>query len=181
MYLSGTPENMLHKHDVDAVAEKCSANRVLSMVINGAVSYGEDNKTLSMVRGSIACAVADVLESLGYRCEIYCAFGLDRCKTPVNPGRHDIYCKIKEPGEALDLERISFAMCHSSMFRRIAFAVMENIGIDGSCYHGYPHEVEDKGDIYFGELHLGRMSGIEEWVEKALEILKKAGVELQEA
>ena len=71
--------------------------------------------------GAGLVGIIDALEAADFRVEVNLAFSFEA------DGEKALFTvKVKDAGEALDLERMSFCLCHASMFRRIGFGLMES-------------------------------------------------------
>lgn len=123
-YLAGEPENMMDYR----LEEVPAFGRVASVVVNGCVSGGVDEKHLREIAVMLA-ALVDSIENTGIRCEMVIRY------------RHGMVCEggikdcelehwIKKASQPLDLPKVA-AACHPSAFRRIAFRWIECLtGID---------------------------------------------------
>lgn len=118
-YLTGEPENM-----VEFITEEDT--KKISIVINGGVSWSI-NQSIQFNKGAAMVSLISKLEDLGYRVEVtllYCA------ESHVNAGvRHDLFIKIKEYHEQIDIDRFAFIFCNVAFNRRIKFSVNECLPI----------------------------------------------------
>lgn len=119
-YLTGEPENM-----VQFVTEE--DEKKISVIINGGVSWQIDQKT-QFNKGAAVVSLVSKLEDLGYRVEVtllYCSQSLVK----NNNARHDLFIKIKEYHEQIDIDRFAFIFCNVAFNRRIKFSVNECLPI----------------------------------------------------
>ena len=85
----------------------------------GAVWY---TSTEAMIRkGAAVVALIDQIERSGQRVEL---IATQISKTHRQYDEQHIFITVKQPDEPLDLDRISFAVAHPSMLRRVGFRIM---------------------------------------------------------
>jgi len=72
-------------------------------------------------RGAACLTIVDILEDMGFRCEI-------RFGSAVDSGynHYEISTLLKHSAQAVDLDTLAFSLAHPSMLRRIIFSVEEN-------------------------------------------------------
>lgn len=118
-YLTGEPENM-----VEFITEE--DEKKISVIINGGVSWSIDQK-IQFNKGAAIVSLVSKLEDLGYRVEVtllYCS------ESMVSDNlRHDLFIKIKEYHEQIDIDRFAFIFCNVAFNRRIKFSVNECLPI----------------------------------------------------
>jgi len=106
--------------DSDAVKTK----PIVRIVVNVAVS-GNVPREVIHARGGAILAWVDELEQCGYRCEIVIIeTGIFGAKTNTPKGIM-FMATGKLPEEPLDIDRMSFLLCHPAMQRRVFFSLYE--------------------------------------------------------
>lgn len=109
-YLNGHPQNMIRKVPVSRV------DKVINLVRFSSVTGGTTSH--SMIEGGIKFVqLVQKLESQGYRCNVDVVFA-SRYSPEID---HFVRVRIKNSNERLNIAKMSFAMCHPSMFRRFIF------------------------------------------------------------
>ena len=117
----------------------------------GAVWY---TSTEAMIRkGAAVVALIDQIERSGQRVEL---IATQISKTHRQYDEQHIFITVKQPDEPLDLDRISFAVAHPSMLRRVCFRIME-VTYDKPV-SGYG-SVEEMKDIPEDAMYLPPMLG----------------------
>lgn len=118
-YLTGEPENM-----VEFITEE--DEKKISVIINGGVSWSIDQK-IQFNKGAAIVSLVSKLEDLGYRVEVT----LLNCSESIvsDNVRHDLFIKIKEYHEQIDIDRFAFIFCNVAFNRRIKFSVNECLPI----------------------------------------------------
>lgn len=105
-------------------SESTKTKPIVRIVINVAVS-GNVPREVIHARGGAILAWVDELERCGYRCEIVVIetgiFG----RTSSSPKGIMFMATGKLPEEPLDIDRMSFLLCHPAMQRRIFFSLYE--------------------------------------------------------
>jgi hypothetical protein len=111
--LSGSPVHMVHRPRRDGV-------KVITLLIDVwmASAIAADD---AVIRAACVAAMCDVLENSGYSCEIV-AVG----SAYTGGLRMQVATNIKQAGDALNLEDVTFALGHPSMLRRLCFALAAN-------------------------------------------------------
>lgn len=106
--------------DADSIRTK----PVVRLVVNVAVS-GNVSREVIYARGGAILAWVDELEASGYRCEIVIIetgiFG----RLGKDPKGVIFMATGKSPEEPLDIDRMSFLLCHPSVQRRVFFSLYE--------------------------------------------------------
>lgn len=164
-YLAGEPENMMDYR----LEEVPAFGRVASVVVNGCVSGGIDEKHLREIAVMLA-ALVDSIENTGIRCEMVVRYRFGRvCE------HGDKSCElehwVKKASQPLDLPKVA-AACHPSAFRRIAFRWVECLsGING--LYGMPSTSKRNHEpgsvaVDMSELvsHVGNEEAIIKWIEE---------------
>lgn len=126
-YLIGHPESMMVWRESEELTDLNPA-RVLRVITNQSTNASMSDEQVFW-RGAACCAIVDLAERAGVRCEVEL----------VNPGRHSgtvggVYQQtreinrvmLKRPQDALAPELMAVALCHPLSERRINFAVMEH-------------------------------------------------------
>jgi len=111
--LSGSPMHMVHRPRQDGT-------KVITLLIDVWMAAFIDPND-AIIRAACVAAMCDVLEASGYSCEIV-AVG----SAFSNKCRMQIATNVKQAGDALNLEDVTFALGHPSMLRRLCFAVAAN-------------------------------------------------------
>lgn len=111
--LSGSPVHMVHRPRRDGV-------KVITLLVDVWMASGISAED-AIIRAACVAAMCDVLENGGYSCEIV-AVG----SAFSGGSRMQIATNIKQAGDALNLEDVTFALGHPSMLRRLCFAVAAN-------------------------------------------------------
>jgi hypothetical protein len=148
-YVRGIPE-------ICNVMSPIVSKKFASIIVNNTASCGVDAQTL-LRRGVVTLALADILQSNGFRTSIKVCFATG------NSG-HKLSCiiDVKPFHQTPDLDRLAFFLADPSAFRRLFFSFLEtkldakgrrNMGVEGGGY-GHPielpkTEIGDK-DIYLG-------------------------------
>jgi hypothetical protein len=132
-----------------------------------------------LVRGAIAVAVVDTLESLGERVHLTLGASAERRRTKTT---YEFVATCKEPDQPLDLDRLAFFLGHRASLRRYGFSVYEKLGRPGS---GLPQPF--KGDDESGTIYVphilrsgGRLSE-KQFTELVRDLCRQAGVEFEAA
>jgi len=147
--LSGNPLHMVSRPRQDG-------RKVITLFVELFMSSGITAEN-AIIRAAAVAAMADVLASNGYSCEIV---GVCMSKSRKGLGSQ-IAVQIKEAGEPLNIENVAFALGHPSMFRRFCFAVnaVETRLRTFWSYMGTPLDAFDPDDMppgsyYIPKLHL---------------------------
>ncbi len=152
--IAGDPENMFSLRRVEAP----NNGKIVTIVYNNCVSAGLSAETL-MLRGAIALALVDSLESCGFRCEVQIGSG---CRQRGAHPQHETFVTLKRPEEPLNIDTLSFWLVHPSTFRRMIFSIWENCWTETCDFPGLGQPsgvVEDRqGDIYLCEAHLAHVN-----------------------
>ena len=186
-HLSGEPEAFGSFVQMDCGAGQSKVVRVdVNLAVSGGVSSGA-----FLARGAAACALCDMIESSGRRCEIY-AVSSSVCKRPVGRAKRGLNIRIliKGANEPLDMARVAFAMAHVGFFRRAVVSFMQSIGHDPNCaipvpfrYSSLPPEMADfaacEDAIVVDEMHLAGVEAAGGWERFVSECLKKIGVDVE--
>lgn len=130
-------------------------------------------------RGIAATALIELLEYSGLRVEVIVG-------TASYSGGllWETYIKVKDAAQNVDLPRLTYALAHPSMLRRLLFSNWEAVLTpdelrkaeiepnDGG--YGHPEELLDQGDIYIGNNNR-EFEDTQSWL---IEQLKKSGVKM---
>lgn len=128
-FLIGNPKNMI---DVEkAKTSQRVINIFLNIRVDGFTSADEVTKI-----GVKYLSVIDILEKMGYRCNLYSGVANER------DGYYSfMMVRVKTDKEPLNMKKICFTIAHPSMQRRIKFKWMEvnDFHFDYTCrgYGGY--------------------------------------------
>jgi len=175
-YCDGSPECMVMMQPtmVDGRGQ-----RILSLAYNVSTSGDIDAASLTK-KGSVAASLIYLLETVGYRVELWACFGAKRVNT-----QYQWRALVKQADQPLDMGRMLFAIAHPGMLRRLTFHMMDTEptevaqAIDARRSYGSPTEpsFKDKFDIYIGSSTYGQFdwNNPEPWI---IERLKEQGVEV---
>ena len=167
---TGEPECCGSWHDQGEGASQ----KVVKIIANVAVSCGVSAEVI-FARGAATLAAVDLLESLGFRCELWASKG---CSGNKNSEFHTL---VKEASQPVELDRLAFCLCHPAMLRRLYFATMETFGINpGDCC---PRPVTDESEatIMLPELCSSSRVSHLAMIEQVMFICKAAGVTFDDA
>ena len=145
VYMSGEPEHMLMQEG----DESRGTMPVVSIVVNIVAAACIKQRAIRR-RGAALVALVHSIEQAGQRVELIAA---SRNGLRSNKGNAASYLvTVKEAGEAVDLDRVAFALAHPSMLRRIEFRLNE-ITLPrlergyGYCLN-YPEDAFPAGTMY---------------------------------
>jgi hypothetical protein len=172
-YIDGEPENML-----TFAEEVADGNKFVRITVTLSASAGVSKDEMTR-KGVAVLALVDALENHGTRCEVdvVAAFSLMSGKAPI----YTASIRIKNAQDSVEPDRLAFALAHPSMFRRIAFSLMEGLPKEylhalGCCY-GRPADAKPSEGIYVGPMQLWNDSQAADWV---ISQLKSVGVAVKE-
>lgn len=144
-------------------------NKIIKIVANICVS-GSVSTDAMYSRGAACIAAVDLLESLGYRVELWAGIGCDK----YGSERLDSQMLVKDAGQPVDTDRLAYVLCHPAFFRRIYFAHMElNRMNPCGCV---PCGVTAEGAVVLPEACRARGMNHEDLVKQIAEICRLAGV-----
>ncbi len=153
-HMQGKPDVFMHRVD-SAIMRETGKPRVIRLVFNATVSGSISADTI-LRRGAAACVLAETLELHRMRVQIELAFATSNRIEGGDVIEHRLV--VKQFGEPLALDKLSFFLSHPASLRRLFFALLEHedkadrarfgIGRDFGASMGFPGEVEDQGDIY---------------------------------
>ena len=119
---------------------------------------------LFFARGAAVCVLADILESIGLRCEIWAVSAgnelRQEARSQDRPGaQYQQATLLKRAADPLDMDSIAVALAHTSFFRRIDFNLQAVHGSNVSRTYPAPYKSESPAadTIVIGELY-GRSS-----------------------
>lgn len=101
--------------------------KIIKIVANICVSCGVSTEAM-YARGAACVAAVDLLETLGYRVELWAGVGCDR-----GDERLDSQVLLKDSGQPVDTDRLAYVLCHPAFFRRVYFAHMELNRMNPCC------------------------------------------------
>jgi hypothetical protein len=148
-YVRGIPE-------VCSVMSPIVSKKFASIIVNNTASCGVEAETL-LRRGVVALALADILQSNGYRTSIKVAFA-----TGAHGNKLSCIIDVKPFHQTADLDRLAFYLADPSAFRRLFFSWLEtkldrkqrmDMAVDGGNY-GHPIEIP-KNEIGEKDIYLG--------------------------
>jgi len=169
-YLSGDPENMLHRQDSDSQAQ--ASNRIVKVVLDVNRNAFGYNAALAEARGAIAMAAVDAIEQSGKRAEIHISSGFRGGGKAV-----EFAVQLKRSQDPLDLDMLAFFCCCADVETRFMFQCAHNIGFDMN-YGGI--EASDQGDLYIGYMPEEATSNPEGCIEKTIQLLNQVGLQLED-
>jgi hypothetical protein len=150
-FIEGVPECMAVFNTKDGMGKG-----VVTIMLNIAASNNVPTDVITR-RGAAALTIVDVLEDMGFRCEV--RFGQAVKPSGYGTTRDDFYevaTVLKHAAQAVDLDTLAFALAHPSMLRRIIFSVEENeeeairyrFGFTKELGgYGYPAEMRSLDDV----------------------------------
>lgn len=162
--------------------------RIIRIVFNFAASANISERVIRR-RGAAAVAAMQLMELAGHGTEVWAAHAV----TGVSElGLHETYIRVKSVDQPFDLPRLSFALAHPSMLRRILFSVEERLdlgvrryfsfGNDCGAMYGYPRDLTNRGDVYVSpaKAYDPRWASGDTACEWVLSQLRECGVKLIE-
>ena len=172
-YIAGHPAAMRARVHVEAIS-----NKVVKIVANTTVSASVSSSTI-VRRGAALCALIDLLERSGRRCEVVNVFATNN--------KYSMHITLKRAGEPLQLDQIAFALMHPAALRCLYFKAVECSAIQHKLSargtYGTPSEVpkQYRGDVYLGcglyddtaVMDWNSAPRVEEWIRN---MLAKQGV-----
>lgn len=113
-YLNGHPQNMIRKVAIER------RDNIINLVRFSSVT--QQITADEMISSGVKfIQLVQKLESQGYRCNVDVVFASDH----NSYGSHIVRVRIKNSNERLNVAKMSFPMCHPSMFRRFVFKLRE--------------------------------------------------------
>lgn len=112
-YINGHPQSMIRRVQVEKRDNVVNLIRFASVV-------GSVNSNEMIKMGVDFVTLVQSLESKGYRCNVDVVFASDG-----GSGYQLVRVRIKNSNERLNVMKMSFPMCHPSMFRRFIFKLRE--------------------------------------------------------
>lgn len=181
-FLDGEPEYFVDEITPEN-GERIDGNGIVRITINLSASCGIDSKQLE-TRGVYVAALADVLESLGYRVQID-GFFADKANHIDANGKtrddlHVIQFPIKRSDESLEIDRLSFVLAHPASLRQIGFHVQDVVGYRDDVM-GHPRTLPTRyhADVNIGKLEW-RSTSDKDTARHVLGQLKTLGIDLGE-
>jgi len=163
-FVSGEPECMVSfRPSLQRARGKC-----VRFFVNMSVSCGYTEDVITR-RGTLVACFVDLLESAGYRVEIWMSFSAS--STTVDRDKNvsvETLVKLKSFDQRLEIDRIAFALCHPCSLRRLGFRAWEKLPLKHfkeriGPHYGYPCDArpetaEDGGfsienTLTFGHAH----------------------------
>lgn len=188
-YLSGEPECMMEFHEE---VRRSNSGRIVNVTVDIGMA-GVIGSDVIFNRGAAVVALVDALETAGLVAEINLAISNGYKYT--HPGQKPFYflVPLKKAGEALEMDRLAYALCHKAMYRRHIFCWQESqtneirkqMGVSdtyGSSSYHYPPELVEDGEIVvpslgYNEAPFRTQQSAIAWV---LEHLRTLGVLIEE-
>lgn len=129
-YLTNNPMTMIN------INQNKTSQRIINILLSADVSAYVDTDDVEKA-GSVYLNAIDILERLGYRCNLYLGYCVNN-RNHNNCNRMYMITKIKTDKEPLNIKKTAFPLAHASMFRRIGFGWIERC----NCY-GDTDECDD--------------------------------------
>ena len=114
---AGDPACMI---DLAPVSER--ARPIIRLAVAAAFSWRYTPKEV-LNYGAGLVGIIDALEAADFRVEVNAVF---KAQCSNGSERMLFTVKIKDSGDAVDLDRLAFCLCHAAFFRRIGFGLMES-------------------------------------------------------
>lgn len=136
LYLMGTPENMINQEP------KKISQKILNICLNVSVNWSISKQQIKNA-GSIYAKTIDILEKMGYRCNLYIL-------SVAQVYSETAYClvKVKTDREPFNLKKLCFLMANSGYDRRIIFKWLECCKMDNEITeYSYGRPITDKALI----------------------------------
>lgn len=185
-YLTNNPMTMIN------INQNKTSQRILNILLNADVSAHVETDEVTQA-GSVYLNAIDILEKLGYRCNLYLAYCVGNDANGQVPRLYMI-TKIKTDREPLNIKKTAFPIAHAGMFRRIGFRWIESCNCDlgENCddityrFNGYGHPNRKK-DVMRNDLKKYLKKDFAIWsyqnvrsvsIKDALDELKSFGIEL---
>lgn len=164
--VAGEPESAMYW--TPSATEIRNSGKCIKIIVNTATSAVID-ESIMRLRGANVLAVIDALEAVGYTTEIWAIFSAR--------DREDIRVRVKDQGEQIGDDIISFAVAHPSFSRRFAHAIVGTGIIPGD-----PKGIEKECDLYIPAMMYGAgpfesEEGAYAWL---LEVLAKYDITVEE-
>jgi hypothetical protein len=179
-YISGHPKPYQVWKNTEIESNKGKATgRIIPITFNIVASGGISADEMFQ-KGSMVCALVDLIERSGRRVEL-----ILRAATG-NENILRVQTTIKQAGDPLDIDRLAFALAHPGSLRRIIFSHLEQFSKedrkktgcdDGEHGYGKPHEWESTDGIYIPMSMYGDRNPEKriEWIKAEL---AKLGIEI---
>lgn len=176
-YLKGIPTTMINQEP------KKMSQKVLNIVIDGSVSAFVNKRQIQSA-GILYATIIDLLEKLGYRCNLYLAQSSE-----YNGHIYILLTRVKTDREPFNLKKLAFCIAHPSYFRRIGFKWIESADIGCEPTHsgyGRPYNEYDRLKILLeDELKINIIlwkiqNNWEVSNDKIKEKLKETGIDLDD-
>lgn len=171
-FLSGEPECFGTVYEGES-----SRGPIVRLVANGAVSCGVSTESI-FARGAAILAAVDIIEATGRRVELTLAFGAEESWGDPKPNL-EVFVPIKSAHQQVDADRLAFALCHASSFRRLGFSIWEQQGYNPACNRPAPVTAED-GTVKTPEACRPGDFRPSELRKHVAEICKLVGIEIPE-
>lgn len=176
-YLMGLPQNMIN------VKPLRRSQKIINFCLNLSVSCSVSREQVERA-GTIYANVIDILEKMGYRCNLYV----------INAVRHSgesDYClvKVKTDREPFNLKKLCFIFGNAGYLRRVIFKWMESCNVTYDMTHnGYGTPINNKKEVgYILKRFLKTdfivwdvQNNYKVSIEKVLEDLKESGISLED-
>lgn len=176
-YLKGIPQNMINVKPVRR------SQKIINLCFNLSVNAGVTQDEIEQA-GTVYANVIDILEKMGYRCNLYVMSG-------VEYDGEDSYClvKVKTDREPFNLKKLCFIFGSPGYDRRVMFKWIESSNMDKEpCNYCYGRPLTNKTKIHkILKKYLKNEFII--WsiqhqtvakIEDVIEDLKKSGISLED-
>ena len=149
LFLAEDPESMIEY--------QLTARRrpVVKFIVSGTFSSGVSPETIYN-RGAAIVAAIDQIEATGIRCEVDLSFDMSGDRRTYRTR-----VALKHADDAVDRDKLAFAICHPSTLRRLYFRLAERFGKEdwerrGGDSYGHPTDPEgEEGAIVIPALRHG--------------------------
>lgn len=180
-YTQGRPDPWVVVKERDA--QEGTSVAVVPIIFNISASSGVDIETMYR-RGAAVCALIDILEHSKIRCEVKLVARINnghwRQRGQEGSGHYTFIVVLKNAEDALDMDRMAYALCHAATFRRLIFSLMEEHIVELGTGYGMPDVYREDGAINIDDssLVIRREQDMVPWLVKQL---KNYGIEVDQS
>lgn len=135
MFISGEPECALL-----FIEEEAPARKNINIGINCTAAYHISTEEFFR-RGAATMVLLDYLEDHGYSCGITLQEYVVPSGYGSSGGHYLVEVNIKNPGEPLDLDKVTFMACNADVLRRLMFSLEETENMNLRRYFGFGQDV----------------------------------------
>jgi hypothetical protein len=150
----GNPENMLEFFPDESLSDKFTGNKLQRMLVSCIVHCGISIETI-LQRGALIAALINSMELAGFNIELNLSWKTTSGGMTMLPS-----LTLKNFQDRLDTDKLAFCLAHSSMLRRVIFAVNELAPKDfakewTTSAYGTPTNLDEKQITNWGADILG--------------------------